>query len=146
MSLTEQFINWTKSKKLQFPSYYISLANSWTEKFGKCIYSEFCHLTSIYRKFRIQVSEFISTSCTFNRHWSILNKLNNSTRNKKSHCTSIITIHGCKARFVTLSMLWRSEKFDVWPVMDRITSCAWVVNYLDEKYAQTINNCSLRLS
>lgn len=84
MSLTEQFINWTKNKKLQFASYYISLTNPWTRKFGKCMYSEFCHLTSIYRKFRIRVTEFLSISCTFNRHWSILNKLNNSTRNKKS--------------------------------------------------------------
>lgn len=146
MSLTEQFINWTKNKKLQFASYYISLANPWTEKFGKYMYSELCHLTSIYRKFRIRVTEFISISCTFNRHWSILNKLNNSMRNKKSHCTSVITIHERKARFVTLSMLWRSEKFGVWPVMDCITSCAWVVNYLDEKYARTINDCFLRLS
>lgn len=43
---TEQFINWTKNKKLQFASYYISLANPRTEKFGMCMYSEFCHLTS----------------------------------------------------------------------------------------------------
>lgn len=145
MSLTKQFINWTKNKKLQFASYYISVANPWTEKFGKCMYSGFCELTSIYRKFRTPLSEFISILCTFNRHRSILNKLNNSTRNKKSQRTSITTIDERKARFVTLSMLWRSEKFGVWPVMDRITSCAWVVNYLDEKHARTIDNCSLRL-